>query len=195
MLLCTAFLPHWPLGESDTQQISTTCGLFLQKINVIRDIREDLLQIPQPRIFWPKVVWEKYAEKLGDFLLPKNGGAAVACLNELIANAVPHFGGTLDYLLYMEDKIVVQKTAIPFIMGFATYERCYDNEKVFTSVVKIGKGEAAWILDNCTDLKTIGELARYYLVRLRGKMVKVDAKQEGIVVLDKCIKTTYGMIE
>jgi hypothetical protein len=44
-------------------------GLFLQKTNIIRDYREDL---DDKRRFWPKEVWSKYANDLGDFADPKN---------------------------------------------------------------------------------------------------------------------------
>ena len=44
-------------------------GLFLQKTNIIRDYREDL---DDKRKFWPRQVWSKYADDLGDFADPRN---------------------------------------------------------------------------------------------------------------------------
>jgi Squalene/phytoene synthase len=44
-------------------------GLFLQKTNIIRDYREDL---DDKRKFWPRQIWSKYADDLGDFADPKN---------------------------------------------------------------------------------------------------------------------------
>jgi farnesyl-diphosphate farnesyltransferase len=50
-------------------------GLFLQKTNVIRDYREDL---DDKRKFWPRQVWSKYADNLGDFADSKNLDAVLS---------------------------------------------------------------------------------------------------------------------
>lgn len=44
------------IPDETKRSLCISAGLLLQKVNIIRDIREDLLQIPQPRIFWPKEV-------------------------------------------------------------------------------------------------------------------------------------------
>lgn len=44
-------------------------GLFLQKVNIIRDFLEDY---EDGRCFWPKKVWSKYAQDLGEFTKAEN---------------------------------------------------------------------------------------------------------------------------
>ncbi|XP_051134933.1 squalene synthase-like isoform X2 [Andrographis paniculata] len=39
-------------------------GLFLQKIDIIKDYLEDINEMPKPRIFWPRQIWGKYVNKL-----------------------------------------------------------------------------------------------------------------------------------
>lgn len=36
----------------------------LQKTNIIRDYLEDINEIPKSRMFWPREIWSKYADKL-----------------------------------------------------------------------------------------------------------------------------------
>jgi len=36
----------------------------LQKTNIIRDYLEDINEIPKSRMFWPREIWGKYADKL-----------------------------------------------------------------------------------------------------------------------------------
>jgi hypothetical protein len=38
--------------------------LVLQKTNIIRDYLEDINEIPKSRMFWPREIWSKYADKL-----------------------------------------------------------------------------------------------------------------------------------
>jgi len=85
-------------------RISNAVGLFVQKVNSIRDILDDLTQVP-PRIFWPKAVWSKYVDDIHDLIhnnsrFPFNvldrtavrnlKRKAVACLNELITDGMTH---------------------------------------------------------------------------------------------------------
>ena len=51
-------------------QLSNDMGLFLQKTNIIRDYLEDFVDA---RAFWPKDVWSKYADDLGERQTPKHG--------------------------------------------------------------------------------------------------------------------------
>lgn len=36
----------------------------MQKTNIIRDYLEDINEIPKSRMFWPREIWGKYADKL-----------------------------------------------------------------------------------------------------------------------------------
>jgi phytoene/squalene synthetase len=47
-----------------SDSLSNSMGLFLQKINIIRDYLEDINEIPKSRMFWPREIWSKYVNKL-----------------------------------------------------------------------------------------------------------------------------------
>lgn len=72
-------------------------GLFLQKTNIIRDYLEDLSEKP-PRVWYPKEIWSKYAKRIEDFKEVKNSANAVACLNEMVVNALTHVPESLEYM-------------------------------------------------------------------------------------------------
>ena len=47
--------------------MTLTCSFFnylMQKTNIIRDYLEDINEIPKSRMFWPREIWGKYADKL-----------------------------------------------------------------------------------------------------------------------------------
>jgi phytoene/squalene synthetase len=52
--------------------LANDMGLFLQKTNIIRDYLEDIVEEPQPRMFWPKEIWGQYAKSLDEFKDPQN---------------------------------------------------------------------------------------------------------------------------
>jgi len=130
-------------------QLSNDMGLFLQKTNIIRDYLEDVSQKP-PRVFYPKVVWSKYAEKIEDFAKPQHIKSAVTCLNELITNAMTHAIPAMDYMKGLRDPHVFRFCAIPQVMAIATLELCYNNPNVFKWEVKIRKGEAVRVRTECS---------------------------------------------
>ncbi len=39
-------------------------------------------------MFWPKEVWGRHARSLEEFRAPQHADAAVACLNELVTDAL-----------------------------------------------------------------------------------------------------------
>jgi farnesyl-diphosphate farnesyltransferase len=135
-------------------ELSNDMGLFLQKTNIIRDYLEDVSQKP-PRVFYPKVVWSKYAEKIEDFAKPQNIKSAVTCLNELITNAMNHAIPALDYMKGLRDPHVFRFCAIPQVMAIATLELCYNNPNVFKWEVKIRKGEAVRMILNTNNYKEV----------------------------------------
>ena len=158
-----------PAGEAEggrTLGLANSMGLFLQKTNIIRDYLEDYVD---GRAFWPKTVWSKHATTgdLGDFTRPcarlgvdkaclsgyaaevaKKGASdrALACLDELIADALELVPDALKYLEKIKTPEVYRFCAIPQVMAIATLVECFDNPKLFTGVVKIRKGMAARLI-------------------------------------------------
>ena len=159
---------EWPFcGPSNHLGLANSMGLFLQKTNIIRDYLEDYVD---GRAFWPQTVWRKYAtiSDLGDFTRPSARGGgdakcinteaaqaiatkgasdrALHCLDDLVADALELVPDALEYLSRLKTPEVYRFCAIPQVMAIATLYECFDNENVFTGVVKIRKGTAARLI-------------------------------------------------
>ncbi|RRT42190.1 hypothetical protein B296_00044251 [Ensete ventricosum] len=121
--------------------LSNSMGLFLQKTNIIRDYLEDINEIPKSRMFWPRQIWSKYANKLEDFKYVENSTKAVQCLNDLVTNALIHAEDCLQYMSALKDLSIFRFAAIPQIMAIGTLALCYNNVEVFRGVVKMRRGK------------------------------------------------------
>ncbi len=111
-------------------------GVFLQKVNIIRDYLEDL---QEGRTFWPRDIVTKYAPSLLALRLGDKE-KSLECLNELVVDAYSHVPAVLHYLDSIKNPQVFKFCAIPQVMAIATLERLVNNPDVFTGVVKIRKG-------------------------------------------------------
>jgi len=140
--------------------ISNIMGLFLQKTNIIRDYLEDL---EEGRIFWPKAVWSKYSKHLSQFADRPFDKRSLACLNELVTNALGHIPDCLKYMRMIEDPMNFRFCAIPQVMAIATLAAVYNNPKVFQGVVKIRKGMSCRIILETKDFNSVREAFRYQL--------------------------------
>lgn len=115
-------------------------GLFLQKVNITRDIREDILN--RERIFWP-------LKELGmgkeEFLRKENKEQALAALNQMISNTQQHIPALIDYYEALPEEARGYKKffAVNNALGLATLEKIKDNPEVFYSSkpVKVSKLE------------------------------------------------------
>jgi farnesyl-diphosphate farnesyltransferase len=156
-----------PKTEPANLGLANSMGLFLQKANIIRDYLEDYVD---GRAFWPQSTWRKHTltGDLGEFARPTAHGAgtrlrmkdasgevaakgvgvqALACLNELVADALELVPDSLDYLDRVKNNPAVFRfCAIPQVMAIATLDECFDNPKLFTGVVKIRKGLTARLI-------------------------------------------------
>jgi farnesyl-diphosphate farnesyltransferase len=126
------------LGKQLT--LSNSMGLMLQKVNVLRDFRED---VDDGRLFWPKEIWGKYAQEPLDLAKPENSQKARFALSEMTVDVLQHATDCLDYLSLLKNQSVFNFCAIPQVMAIATLELCFDNLDVFHRNVKIRKGVTA----------------------------------------------------
>lgn len=140
-----------PAVGTDTH-LANSMGLFLQKTNIIRDYLED---VTQGRTFWPREVWSKHADHLADLKGPENRASALACLNELITNALQHVPDVFAYMKRLRNQSVFNFCAIPQVMAIATLALCYDNYGVFTGVVKIRRGLAVKLMMESTSFVSL----------------------------------------
>ena len=122
-------------------------GLALQKVNVIRDIRDDL---GEGRCFWPEEVLARQGLTRETLLKPANAARAVAAMDELIRDVWRYTEASVRYLTLLP---VLQWRlrifcAIPLFMAVATMGACWKNTDVFHAArpVKITSRQARWII-------------------------------------------------
>jgi hypothetical protein len=91
---------------------------------------------------------------------------ALHCLNDLVADALELVPDALEYLSRLKTPEVYRFCAIPQVMAIATLYECFDNEEVFTGVVKIRKGTAARLIVDTQKghLTTLQTFRRYALL-------------------------------
>ncbi|OBT81870.1 hypothetical protein VE02_09870 [Pseudogymnoascus sp. 03VT05] len=109
-------------------ELSEAMAQFLQKTNVIRDVREDF---DDKRRFWPKEIWSKHVENFEDPFDPRYREAAVDCSSEMVLNALQHAVGCLEYMEAIKEQGVFNFVAIPQTMAIATLELVFQNPRVF----------------------------------------------------------------
>ncbi|KAH7675439.1 Squalene/phytoene synthase protein [Dioscorea alata] len=138
-----------------SDSLSNSMGLFLQKTNIIRDYLEDINEIPKSRMFWPRQIWSKYANKLEDLKYEENSTKAVECLNDMVTNALMHAEDCLTYMAALKDIAIFRFCAIPQVMAIGTLALCYDNLEVFRGVVKMRRGLTARVIDQTKTMADV----------------------------------------
>ncbi|OBT63747.1 farnesyl-diphosphate farnesyltransferase [Pseudogymnoascus sp. 23342-1-I1] len=145
-------------------ELSEAMGQFLQKTNVIRDVREDF---DDKRRFWPKEIWSKHVDKFDDLFDPKHREAALTCSSEMVLNALRHAEECLAYMEGIKGQGVFNFVAIPQTMAIATLELVFQNPKVFKTNIEITKGDAAQLLiDSSQDLRKVCAVFKRYIGRI-----------------------------
>lgn len=153
-------------------QLQESMGLFLQKTNIIRDIKEDL---DDKRRFWPKEIWSKYVDRFEDLCKPENKEAALNCSSEMVLNSLNHADQCLFYLAGLKEQSVFNFAAIPQSMAIATLELVFRNPKIFEKNIKITKGEACRIMMQSTqNLKLVCEVFREFTRKIHKKNTPRD---------------------
>ncbi len=135
-------------GLAQHPELSESMGQFLQKTNIIRDIREDF---DDKRRFWPKEIWSKHVAKFEDLFDPKNEEAALHCSSEMVLNSLRHADECLYYMAGIKDQSVFNFVAIPQSMAIATLELVFMNPNIFKRNVKITKGDACELMMESTQ--------------------------------------------
>lgn len=151
----------------DRPNLHNSMGLFLQKTNIIRDVREDY---DDNRRFWPKEIWSKHVDEFGDLFKPENKTQALACQSEMILNALNHADECLFYLAGLREQSVFNFCAIPQTMAIATLDLCFQNYAMIQRNIKITKGQACQIMiDSTQNLQLVCELFRKHIRSIRKK--------------------------
>lgn len=163
-------------GKEDlpSDSLSNSMGLFLQKTNIIRDYLEDINEVPKCRMFWPREIWSKYANKLEDLKYEENSVKAVQCLNDMVTNALSHVEDCLTYMYNLRDPAIFRFCAIPQVMAIGTLAICYDNIELFRGVVKMRRGLTAKVIDRTRTMADVYGAFFDFSCMLKSKVNKND---------------------
>ncbi|KAH7402480.1 farnesyl-diphosphate farnesyl transferase-like protein [Pyrenochaeta sp. MPI-SDFR-AT-0127] len=141
-------------------ELMESMGQFLQQVNIIRDIKEDL---DDGRRFWPKEIWSKHVDKFEDLFKPENKEKALNASSEMILTALTRADDCLYYLAGLREQSVFNFCAIPQSMAIATLDACFQNPALFKKNVKITKGEACQLMvESSQNLQLVCEVFRRY---------------------------------
>ncbi|XP_021753511.1 squalene synthase 1-like isoform X2 [Chenopodium quinoa] len=164
------------VGSEDLapDNLPNSTGLFLQKVNIIRDYLEDINEVPKARMFWPREIWSKYVNKLEDLKCEGNSEKAVQCLNEMVTNALLHVEDCLNCMSALRDHSILWSCAIPQIMGIGTLALCYNNNQFFKRAVKIRRGLAAVVFDQMNTMADVYGAFYDFVSIMKTKVDKKD---------------------
>ncbi|XP_075450997.1 squalene synthase-like [Ascaphus truei] len=175
-------------------ELCNSMGLFLEKVNIIRDFLEDQVKGLE---LWPKEVWSKYAKKLSDLAEPENKGPALQCLNELIMNALHHIPDVLNFLSRLKNQNIFRAFAFLQVMAIATLSACCSNQQVFKGVVKICKGQTITFMMDATNLQAVKAIMYQYVEEVWNKMSPSDllpTKTDEIITVIKTLCLPNGSL-
>jgi farnesyl-diphosphate farnesyltransferase len=156
----------------DRPRLFNSMGLFLQKTNIIRDVREDE---DDGRRFWPKEIWSEHVDKWEDLFKPENREAALDCSSAMVRNALNHADECLFYLAGLREQSVFNFCAIPQSMAIATLGLCFRNGDMFERNIKITKGQACQLMIESTqNVRVVCDVFRRYIRSVHKKNTPKD---------------------
>ncbi|KAL5600950.1 hypothetical protein BROUX41_005784 [Berkeleyomyces rouxiae] len=151
----------------EKSHLTESMGQFLQKTNIIRDVREDF---DDKRRFWPKEIWSKHFDKWDDIFDPNNLEKALWVSSEMVLNALGNLEDCLWYMARIRERSVFNFVAIPQSMAIATLELVFRNPEIFKRNIKITKGDACQLMTESTQsLYTLCGAFRRYVRRIHQK--------------------------
>ncbi|CAG8502852.1 14388_t:CDS:2 [Cetraspora pellucida] len=130
-------------------------GIFLQKLNILRDFVEDL---DEKRRFWPKEIWHQYVSEIEDLVLIENRQKALNCLSAIVLTTLLHVSDCLNYLSQLDDPDIFSFAAKPLVIGYSTLASTFKNYDSYKKVVKIRKGEGAKLVFRCTNISEVSKM-------------------------------------
>lgn len=164
----------------DRPELTESMGQFLQKVNIIRDIREDM---DEGKKWWPKEVWNKHVEHFEDLAKPQYLQKALWCTSEMVLDALKHAEDCLFYMAAVREQSVFNFVAIPQAMAIATLEVVFMNPAVFQRNVKITKGDACQLMIESTqNLRVLCEVFRRYARKIHHKADPRDPSYMSICI-------------
>ncbi|KAI3957090.1 hypothetical protein MKX01_004381 [Papaver californicum] len=104
--------------------LSSSMGLLNQKQHIVLDFMEDMSKIPKAPMYWPRQIWSKYVDELGDLASEENSENAICCLNDMVTDALSHAESCLEYLSVVQDPGVLRFCATPQIISIGMLALC-----------------------------------------------------------------------
>jgi len=147
------------------ESLSNSMGLFLQKTNIIRDIKEDY---DEKRYWWPKDIVSKHFSSMDEIFA--NGGESgesgesgefkttskhTDLLNEMIINALQHIPESIEYLSLVKNNSNFKFCAIPQVVAVQTLVTLFHNPNVFKKTEKLNKTTLARIFMDTNDMNSV----------------------------------------
>lgn len=105
-------------------------GLALQKVNILRDIAQD---IAANRHYWPSLLLKKYGLSYESICSEENRAAALRVLRKQIDQARKYLISAMKGILLIPRKALRVRMAclIPLFMAIESYVKCLDNYDIF----------------------------------------------------------------
>ncbi|MFW6034776.1 MAG: squalene/phytoene synthase family protein [Halothermotrichaceae bacterium] len=109
-------------------------GLFLQKVNLIRDIKKDIKN--REKNYWPLKSFEIKETELMD---KTNKDKAMSILTEMLYDVKGHIGALLDYYQALPDSLPGYRKfyCVNNALGIATIDKMEDNPGIFYGRKKV----------------------------------------------------------
>ncbi|MCX8194933.1 MAG: squalene/phytoene synthase family protein [Candidatus Micrarchaeota archaeon] len=115
-------------------------GLALQKVNILRDIANDIVE---NRYYWPSMVMKRYGLTYENLCLAEKREAAMKVLRELVKNAQDYLVSAMKYVLMLPKKALRVRMfcLIPLFMAIESYVKCAQSSDIFEreKIVKISR--------------------------------------------------------
>jgi farnesyl-diphosphate farnesyltransferase len=111
-------------------------GLALQKVNILRDIADD---ISANRHYWPSRILAKYGLTYSNICSAENREKALAVLREQVKDARKYIDAAMQYILRLPKNALRVRMfcLIPLFMAIESYVKCMDNAELFESGKKV----------------------------------------------------------
>ena len=128
-------------------------GLFLQKVNIIRDFREDIIR--NEKIFWPYQIFHEQEIIPHQTLDRLNEEKSMIILEKMISDATKHIGHVRNYINAVPEDYPGYKRfcMVNFLMAVETINKMKNNPDVFysDSPIKIEKSVKDRIIENPSE--------------------------------------------
>jgi farnesyl-diphosphate farnesyltransferase len=149
-------------------KLSNSMGLFLQKTNIIRDIKEDY---DEKRYWWPKDIISRHFVSIHHIFGNENVDGEqdiekinqeniitekhTHLLNEMIVNALQHIPDSIEYLSLVKNNSNFKFCAIPQVVAVQTLATLFNNQNVFNKTEKLNKTTLAKIFMDVSDMNSV----------------------------------------